>query len=150
MFVIDRFILYYGLCASFLSVIGLHRSSSMGNRDRRPLQDTPVSASIQSTCNNRLGAVYSALHAFWVSRHAAVTANRRGRAQHRRDSYSVILFDNTIIRGVINDFTSSPQELLNGLLRHQTGFGTNYDVALSDARTVMAQNWSAERWALIN
>ncbi|KAK0446849.1 hypothetical protein EV421DRAFT_1707267 [Armillaria borealis] len=127
----------------------IDRSSSMGNRDRRPLQGTPVTASIQSTCNNRLGAVYSALHAFWVSRHAAVTANRRGRAQHRRDSYSVILFDNAIIRGVINDFTSSPQELLNGLLRHQTGFRTDYDLALSDARTVMAQNWSAERTPVV-
>ncbi|SJL03909.1 uncharacterized protein ARMOST_07266 [Armillaria ostoyae] len=150
MFVIDRFILYhYGSFALFLSVIGLHRSSSMRNRDRRPLKDTPVTASIQSTCNNRLGAVYSALHAFWVSRHAAVTANGRGRAQHRRDSYSVILFDKTIIRGVVNDFTSSPQELLNGLLQHQTGRGTDYNLALNDARTVMAQNWSAERTSVV-
>ncbi|KAK0239018.1 hypothetical protein EDD85DRAFT_769081 [Armillaria nabsnona] len=127
----------------------IDRSSSMRNKDRLPLKDTPVTASIQSTCNNRLGAVYSALHAFWMSRHAAVTSNGRGRAQHRQDSYSVILFDETIIRGVINDFTSSPRELLNGLLQHQTGFGTDYDLALSDARTVMAQNWSAERTPVV-
>ncbi|KAK0489058.1 hypothetical protein IW261DRAFT_1602879 [Armillaria novae-zelandiae] len=127
----------------------IDRSSSMGNRDRRPLKGTPVTASIRNTCNNRLGAVYSALHAFWVSRHAAVTANGRGRTHHRRDSYSVILFDNAIIRGVVNDFTSSPQELLNGLLQHQTGRGTNYNLALNDARTVMAQNWSTERTPII-
>ncbi len=132
------------ICTSF-TLIDLNRSSSMSIRDRAPLQNTPVTASIQRTCNNRLGAVYSAVHAFWLSRHAAVTANGQGRVQHRRDSYSVILFDHTITRGVINDFTSSPQDLLNGLLRHQTGGGTDYDIALRDAQSVMTQNWSAER-----
>ncbi len=119
----------------------------MSGGDRRPLPNTPVTASIQRACNNRLGAVYSALYAFWMSRQAAVTANRQTRVTNRRDSYSVVLFDHELVRGVTNDFTSSPEDLLNGLLLYQARGGTNYDLALIDARNVMTANWSPERYA---
>lgn len=125
----------------------LCRSGSMASTDRRPLQNTPVTANIQRASNNRLGAVYSALHAFWMSRQAAVAANRQTRVANRRDSYSVVLFDHELFRGVTNDFTSSPEDLLNGLLQHQARGGTNYDLALIDARNVMTANWSPERYA---
>ncbi|KAK0202722.1 hypothetical protein DFS33DRAFT_1436579 [Desarmillaria ectypa] len=130
---------------AFHVIFVIDRSGSMDGRDRRPLPDTPVTASIQGTSNNRLGAVYSALYAFWMSRHAAFTANRQARVANRRDSYSVILFDHQLVRGVTNDFTSSPLDLLNSLLRYQARGGTDYDTALSDARNVMTENWSPER-----
>ncbi|KAK0189051.1 hypothetical protein F5146DRAFT_693680 [Armillaria mellea] len=123
----------------------IDRSGSMASTDRRPLQNTPVTTNIQRASNNRLGAVYSALHAFWMSRQAAVAANRQTRVANRRDSYSVVLFDHELVRGVTNDFTSSPEDLLNGLLQHQARGGTNYDLALIDARNVMTANWSPER-----
>jgi hypothetical protein len=123
----------------------IDRSGSMDATDRRPLTNTPVTASIQRASNNRLGAVYSALYAFWMSRQAAVTANRQSRVTNRRDSYSVVLFDHELARGVTNDFTSSPEDLLNGLLLYQARGGTNYDLALIDARNVMTANWSPER-----
>ncbi|KAK0446846.1 hypothetical protein EV421DRAFT_1707226 [Armillaria borealis] len=130
---------------AFHVIFVIDRSGSMDATDRRPLQNTPVTASIQRASNNRLGAVYSALHAFWMSRQAAVTANRQTRVANRRDSYSVVLFDHELVRGVTNDFTSSPEDLLNGLLRYQARGGTNYDLALIDARNVMTANWSPER-----
>ncbi len=123
------------------------RSGSMNGGDRRPLPSTPVTTNIQRASNNRLGAVYSALHAFWMSRHAAVTANRQTRVANRRDSYSVVLFDHHIVRGVTNDLTSSPEDLLNGLLQYQARGGTDYDLALSDAQNVMTESWSPERCA---
>jgi len=54
----------------------------MGMDDRHPLNNTPVTAQISRQCNNRLGAVYSALYGFWTSRAAAVTAGAA-----RRDAY---------------------------------------------------------------
>ncbi|KAK0467152.1 uncharacterized protein EV420DRAFT_1507486 [Desarmillaria tabescens] len=131
---------------AFHVIFVIDRSGSMASMDRRPLAGTPVTTTIQRTCNNRLGAVYSSLHAFWVSRHAAITANSQGRAANRRDSYSVVLFDHHVVRGVTNDFTSSPEVLLNGLLRYSAGGGTNYDTALREAQNVMTQNWSPERY----
>ncbi|KAK0239015.1 hypothetical protein EDD85DRAFT_527825 [Armillaria nabsnona] len=130
---------------AFHVIFVIDRSGSMSGGDRRPLPNTPVTASIQRACNNRLGAVYSALYAFWMSRQAAVTANRQNRVTNRRDSYSVVLFDHELVRGVTNDFTSSPEDLLNGLLLYQARGGTNYDLALIDARNVITANWSPER-----
>ncbi|KAK0217807.1 hypothetical protein IW262DRAFT_1560097, partial [Armillaria fumosa] len=130
---------------AFHVIFVIDRSGSMDATDRRPLQNTPVTANIQRASNNRLGAVYSALHGFWMSRQAAVTTNHQARVANRRDSYSVVLFDHELVRGVTNDFTSSPEDLLNGLLRHQARGGTNYDLALIDARNVMTANWSPER-----
>ena len=116
----------------------------MSYSDHRPLTNTPVSAQIQRSHNNRLGAVYSALHSFWTSRHAAVTGQGAAVAS-RRDAYSVILFDHTISTVITNDFASDPQTLLNAVLRYGAAGGTNFELALGAASTVMRQHWSSER-----
>ena len=120
------------------------RSGSMGCEDRRPLPNTPAVDRIAQSSNNRLGAVLSALYGFWGARHAATTAGQRA-ALARRDSYSVIMFDHTISRGPINDFTSSPDDLLNAVLQFPADGGTNFELALTEAQAVMEQNWSNER-----
>jgi len=74
---------------AFHVIFVIDRSGSMGTKDRRPLPGTPSTALISRHCTNRLGAVYSSLHAFWRSRDAALSA---GQAGTRRDAYSVILF----------------------------------------------------------
>ena len=107
--------------------------------DRCPLADAPMTDLITRFANNRLGAVYSALHGFWSSRHAAVTAGAR------RDAYSVILFNSASIPILINDFTSTPDQLLGAVLGHQAGGGRDFSEALRAGRTVMEQNWSSER-----
>jgi hypothetical protein len=116
----------------------------MSSRDRRPLSNTPVADRIRSRTDNRLGAVYSALYGFWSSRHAVLTAGQRT-AGARRDAYSVILFNNETQNVLVNDFTSTPDELLDALLDESTCGGTNFSEALRGAHEVMLQNWNTER-----
>jgi len=124
------------------------RSSSMSSRDLRPLQNTPSTARISQRHNNRLGSVYSSLHGFWVSRQAAVDAARQNAAVARRDGYSVILFHSSATTCLANDFTSSPDDLLNVILQHRTGRGTNFSEALAAAQALMVQHWSNERYVI--
>jgi hypothetical protein len=118
----------------------------MSQSDRRPLVNTPATGRIIQQTDNRLGAVYSALHNFWSARHAAVTVGLQ--ATHtRRDAYSVILFNQTVVNSVTHDFRSSPDELLNAVLPYRPAGGTDFTIALQSAQAVMEQNFSTERYA---
>lgn len=64
----------------------------------------------------------------------------------RRDSYSVILFDHYVKNILVNDVTSSPDQLLEIVLRHRADGGTNFTNALLRAQNVMVKNWSEERF----
>jgi hypothetical protein len=116
----------------------------MSSDDRRPLADAPMTDRIRQSANNRLGAVYSALYSFWHARHAA-TAVGRQTIGARRDAYSIILFSHATINVLSNDFTSSPDQLLNFVLACQTDRGTNFTAALGAGQAVMEQHWSTER-----
>jgi hypothetical protein len=111
----------------------------MRNPDRGPLPGTPVTRMISQRCNNRLGAVYSALHSFWMSRQNVLGGVAR------RDAYSTIFFDSTATISQENDFSSSPDELLALALRHLPGRGTDFMSALTSAQAVMERCWSTER-----
>lgn len=116
----------------------------MAGRDRRPLVDSPVTDLIRQHADNRLGAVYSALYSFWSARHAAVTVAQRA-VGARRDAYSVIIFDKRTKNVLVNDFTSTPEQLLGFVLDEGPSLGTNFAAALEAAGAVMEQNWSPER-----
>jgi len=133
---------------AFHVIFVIDRSGSMSNSDRRPLANTPATSRIVQRSNNRLGAVYSALHSFWSARHAAVTVGAQA-THNRRDAYSIILFDDTASTCVTNDFTSSPDELLDAVLHYDSGGGTNFTTALQSAQRVMEQNVSTERSPVI-
>ena len=122
------------------------RSGSMSCDDHRPLAGAPIQ--IQQVANNRLGAAYSALYSFWSARHTPSTANPQG-VGARRDAYSVILFDHTTLQVVINDFTSSPEQLLGVVLPYPDGGGTNFSAALRTGQDVMEQNWNTERFVTV-
>jgi len=143
--VIDR---YANPPRKAVRVLTCCRSGSMGSTDLRPLQNTPSTARISQHNNNRLGSVYSSLHGFWVSRQAAVNAAGQNAAIARRDAYSMILFQSTATTCMTNDFTSSPDDLLNSILSHRAGGGTNYTGALTAAQTLMVQHWSNERYVI--
>lgn len=115
----------------------------MSFNDIVPRVDAPMANIITQFANNRLGAVYSALYGFWSSRHAATVG--RQTVGTRRDAYSVILFESATTYILINDFTSTPDELLGSVLGHQADGGTNFSEALRAGGAVMEQNWSAER-----
>ena len=99
------------------------------------------------SANNRLGAVYSALYSFWSARHAAVTAGQRILGA-RRDAYSIVLFNESATSILVNDFTSSPDQLLNIVLANQASGCTNFAEALRAGQTVMTQHWNTERFAI--
>ncbi|KAH9027877.1 hypothetical protein EDB85DRAFT_1892774 [Lactarius pseudohatsudake] len=129
---------------TFHVIFVIDRSSSMSNIDRRPLDNAPATDRIRERVDNRLGAVYSALYSFWSARHTAVATDQQTIGV-RRDAYSVILFNATTKNVVVNDFTSSPDQLLDIVLNEQTEWGTNFAVALQAGQEVMADNWSTER-----
>ncbi|KAI0280128.1 hypothetical protein BGY98DRAFT_965777 [Russula aff. rugulosa BPL654] len=142
----------------------------MASTDHQPLSDAPVTARIRAHASNRLGAVYSALYCFWSARHATATAIQEtlgarfystlhtflsGRPATaivdqqttgtRRDAYSVILFNQSTQNALINDLTSSPDQLLGALLGEQAEGGTDFSSALRAGEAIMVENWSPER-----
>ncbi|PIL36992.1 hypothetical protein GSI_00684 [Ganoderma sinense ZZ0214-1] len=126
----------------FHVIFAIDRSGSMGINDRRPLDNTPTTQLIRGSHNNRLGAVYSSLHGFWEARHRAVMVNG-GTA--RRNAYSVILFDHTISTAITHDFTSTPTQLLDTVLRYQADGGTDFTLAIGMAQSCLERHWSTER-----
>lgn len=132
---------------SFHVLFIIDRSGSMGYSDRLPLANTPTTALISQNSNNRLGAVYSALHGFWTSRNAALSAS--GQQASRRDAYSVILFDHNVNTCITNDFNRNPDQLLDAVIPFKAGGGTDYTSALNTARAVMTQHWSTERYCFL-
>jgi hypothetical protein len=118
----------------------------MSSDDRLPLDDAPATDRIRQRANNRLGAVYSALYSFWSARHAAVSSGQETTGA-RRDAYSVIMFNFKTRNVVTNDFTSSPDELLDIVLNTEAEGGTNFAVALRASQAVMVENWDTERSA---
>ncbi|CAE6371963.1 unnamed protein product [Rhizoctonia solani] len=134
-------------------------SGSMANTDRRPLPDMPISARLISSCNNRYGAVLSALYGFWLSRDAVALL---GATQTRQDAYSIVTFNHratvnnvyfsdtqlltfsNLQTRVRNDFTSSADQLIAKLLSRPSG-GVNAHAALTEAQSVIRTHWSNDR-----
>lgn len=73
-----------------------------------------------------------------------LTAGHRNFAT-RRDAYSIILFNNSTKEVLVNDLTSSPDDLLHMLLRERPSGSSSFGGALRAAETIMIQNWSKER-----
>jgi hypothetical protein len=117
----------------------------MSSSDRRPPRGIPSTAMISARANNRVGAVYSALHSFWMARQTAFN-NTGGTA--RRDAYTVLLFNKSpLLTSIVNDFHSTPDQLLQELLNHEASGGTDFSTALKQAQLLMERYWSTERSA---
>ncbi|KAH9026661.1 hypothetical protein EDB84DRAFT_1589144 [Lactarius hengduanensis] len=129
---------------AFHVIFVIDRSSSMASDDRLPLADAPATDRIVQQAGNRLGAVYSALYSFWSARHVAATSGQETTGA-RRDAYSVIMFNSSTENVVVNDLTSSPDELLDIVLNTRASGSTNFATALRAGQAVMVDNWSTER-----
>jgi hypothetical protein len=121
----------------------------MAHADRQPLADAPATDLIRQHADNRLGAVYSALFSFWSARQAAVRTNQQG-AGVRHDAYSVILFNERTTNVLVNDFTSTPDQLLAIVLAERPSGRTDFSEALEAARAIMEQHWSTERLVIFD
>ena len=118
----------------------------MALRDRQPIPNTAGIDRIVRKANNRLGAVFSALYSFWIARQAAIDRKSPG-GGGRRDAYSLIFFDHEpSISSIVNDVTSSPDELLNAALDFGVSGATDFTKALIKTQELMNTHWSAERY----
>src|SRR6266849_5600542 len=100
----------------------------MSDTDHRPLADAPAAHLIRQYADNRLGAVYSALHSFWSARHTAIMTGQQG-AGVRHDAYSVVLFCDRITNILVDDFTRTPDQLLDTVLAEQPSGCTDFSKA---------------------
>ncbi|KAJ6612229.1 hypothetical protein B0H10DRAFT_2165565 [Mycena sp. CBHHK59/15] len=117
----------------------IDKSSSMAGDDLHPLPNRPGAALITRHADNRLGAVFSALHAFWMSRSSALDPGIVGA---RKDAYSVVFFDGVTSTCLQNDRESTPDDLLTAVLQYTPGGWTNSRAALSAAETLMRDHWN--------
>ena len=131
-----------------MGVLTCRSSGSMGSTDLRPLHNAPSTARISQYNNNRLGSVYSSLHEFWASRQATLNAAGQNVVATCRDAYSMILFQSSPTTCISNDFTRSPDDLLDSIVSYRAGDGSNYTRALAAAQSLMIQHWSDERYAI--
>jgi hypothetical protein len=109
----------------------------MNKADKKPPENSPVSAKIRARMNNRLGAVYSALYHFWSARQAAIG--------HQPDANTVILHSGDTQIVCENDLKRSPSELLDLLLRNGPDGGNCFDRALKAADTAISKWWDDAR-----
>jgi len=92
------------------------------------------------------GAFYSTLHTFLTGRHASVNPIvDQQTTDTRRDAYSIVLFNHVTKNALVNDLTSSPDQLLGALLGEQAVGGTDFSSALRAGEAIMVENWSPER-----
>ncbi|KAF8216790.1 hypothetical protein K438DRAFT_1797846 [Mycena galopus ATCC 62051] len=125
----------------------IDKSTSMSSTDLQPLRNRPGTDLIIRQSNNRLGAVFSSLHAFWTSRSSALNPHLRGIATSsgRKDAYSVIFFDHNATVCLQNDMDSTPEQLLRSLLGYTASGMTDSARAVSAAEVVMRDCWSDAR-----
>ncbi len=116
----------------------------MARSDWKPLGNAAGTTRITPSANNRLGAVFSSLYSFWIARQAGGGLNAQ-LGGHRRDAYSIIFFSRYPLICVQNDFTSSPDQLLNSCLRYRPNENENYTRAIEKAQGIMTSHWSTER-----
>jgi hypothetical protein len=95
----------------------------------------------------RSDTVYFALYNLYLlSRRGASATRNKDAVFTRRDSYSVVLFNTLPQTVLLNDVTSSPDQLLGIMLRNLPAGGTDFANALRTAQDVMVGNWSEERF----
>ncbi|CUA74500.1 hypothetical protein RSOLAG22IIIB_11257 [Rhizoctonia solani] len=123
-------------------------SASMKRHDHLPLANLPVTSRLVSQCNNRYGAVVSALYGFLKNREAAVT---NAGLRSRQDSYTFLMHDNKSEVRVQNDLTSTTEQLIDRLipLRPVGGAGNDFGLALTMAQQTIERNWSTDRAPMV-
>ncbi|KAF8607193.1 hypothetical protein BDV93DRAFT_303052 [Ceratobasidium sp. AG-I] len=126
---------------SYHIVFVIDSSGSMEDTDRHPMPNTPISRRLEADCDNRYGAVLSALYSFWLSRDTAASST----TQIRQDAYSVVTFDHYAETRVANDFTSTTDELIDQLIPQTGCGGTDFGAALAEAHSLIENHWNTDK-----
>ncbi|CUA71928.1 hypothetical protein RSOLAG22IIIB_09938 [Rhizoctonia solani] len=125
-------------------VFVVDNSGSMRWGDITP-QPTPILARLKSEgCDNRYGAVVSALYSFWKTREGHQVNSS---SLVREDHYSVVVFDEEAEARVSNDWRLTTNQLVDKLIPQQVvaGYGTNFEEAIKIAHEVIERSWSSQR-----
>ncbi|CUA74250.1 Sterol 3-beta-glucosyltransferase [Rhizoctonia solani] len=128
-------------------VFVIDNSTSMKYADQRPIEKTPITSTLKSSCNNRYGAVISALYMFWKSRETANTGSSQNLA--RADAYSILTFSEEVTHHASNDFSSTPEQLIKSLLPQKASYGTNFESAIRGASAIIEKNWDTTRTPVV-
>ncbi|PKB98371.1 hypothetical protein RhiirA5_431468 [Rhizophagus irregularis] len=116
--------------AAFHIILVLDRSSSMIQSDRKPIKNTPIYNRLKEKHNNRLGAVYNAVHSFLHTRLQSTSNLAAARVQ---DTVSIILFNDKVIVPYENQSLEDADAMLNNLLQYSACGGTDYGIAIANA-----------------
>ncbi|CUA71759.1 Cadherin-23 [Rhizoctonia solani] len=125
-------------------VFVIDNSASMSEGDITP-DPTPMLARLKSEgCDNRYGAVVSALYRFWKIREGHQVSSS---SLVREDHYSVVVFDDEAEARVSNDWCLTTNQLVDKLIPQKyVGYGgTNFEEAIKIAHEVIERNWSSQR-----
>ena len=107
-----------------------------------------AATAMQETLGARFanGALYSTLYTFLSGRPATTVVDQQTTGTRRHgDAYSVVLFNHLTKNALVNDLTSSPDQLLGALLDEKADGGTDFSSALRAGEAIMVENWSSER-----
>lgn len=107
-----------------------------------------AATAMQETLGARFanGALYSTLYTFLSGRPATTVVDQQTTGTRRHgDAYSVVLFNHSTKNALVNDLTSSPDQLLGALLDEKANGSTNFSSALRAGEAIMVENWSPER-----
>ncbi|CAG8727313.1 5341_t:CDS:10, partial [Gigaspora margarita] len=121
--------------AAFHIIFVLDRSGSMNDRDKKPLQNTPIYNTLIQTHNNRLGAVYNAVHSFLTTRFTSQNAQSTtpNTVATSRDTISLILFDHEVVVGIENEPLTNYNSFVNDMLQYSARGGTDFNKAIQKA-----------------
>ncbi|KAH7325390.1 hypothetical protein B0J17DRAFT_581710 [Rhizoctonia solani] len=123
-------------------------SGSMWGADKCPVPGLPITDRLVSECNNRYGAVVSALYCFWKSQEKVASRSVVGT---RRDAYSLVTFDDQAKIKAQNDLESTVEQLVDFLVPQQSNgwyYGTNFGRALETAKEVIKRNWNNNKYVI--
>ncbi|CAG8493935.1 13962_t:CDS:10 [Dentiscutata erythropus] len=137
--------------AAFHIIFVLDRSGSMNERDRRPLQNTPIYNTLTQTHNNRLGAVYNAVHSFLTTRFTTQNAlsTTLNTVAASRDTISLVLFDHEVVVGIENEPLSNHNSFINTMLQYNARGGTDFNKAIQKAGFLIEKHFDPTKTSVV-
>ncbi|CAG8501198.1 7794_t:CDS:10 [Ambispora gerdemannii] len=131
----------------FHIVFVLDRSSSMSSEDCKPLHQRSTTSRLLRNHQNRLGAVYEAVHTFFRTRKNSGKATRIGAVD--RDITSLILFNSVATVVFENQSLSNIEELLNKMMKFTPTGNTSYYEGLKKASEIIEKYHDPKRTNVI-
>ncbi|RUP42941.1 hypothetical protein BC936DRAFT_137866 [Jimgerdemannia flammicorona] len=140
--------------SDFHIIFVIDRSGSMASTDCKPLPNTPVERQLRITHNNRLGAVYDAVHRFVHTRQSTLRNRALGGAtstspSNSNDTVSMVLFDDKVVTAFANETLVGFGGVVSEMQKHLPRGGTSFGVGIKQATDVCVQHHDQRRVPVI-